>query len=197
MAGLVRENIITTLSRIPHGGHRIMKWFRLLRMIAPGVMLALLIFGCSGGGGNPVTPEVQDSSRNAVGGVLTLGEPVDTGDEILIPVEYSQAEDLYAFSFRVGFDSEGLEPAGIEWGEMIQPEDSKFHLLNRCEYIPIAFARFDSLGGMNGTGILCTLRFRMKDRDRAEAWIIDDEEFLVARNSIGNRLRLEVGGGER
>jgi len=156
-------------------------------------ILAWLIYGCSGGSGSPTAPPL-DEIRDTVGGVLTLGSPVISGDEIAVSVEYSDAYDLYAMSFRVGFDPAGLRPVGVEWGDIVGDEDSTFRFLNADGIVPLAFARFSGLPGIDGSGTLCTLRFRILDPQSSDVRIIPDMEYLVARDSMGRPLTLTVRG---
>ena len=167
-----------------------------LRFFASCAILAWLIMGCSGGSGSPAEPPLNDT-RSAAGGTISLGAPVETGNEIAIPVEFSDACDLYAMSFRVGFDPDGLRPIGVDWTDVVGDEDSTFQLLDRRGFVPLAFARFSGLPGIAGDGDLCTLRFRILNREHAGVWIIPDEEYLVARDSMGRRLTLLAGGESR
>ncbi len=174
-----------------------MKRFYLMRFIATGVVIAALVVGCSGGSNSPLAPDTSTGPRSTAGGTILLGDPIETAGEISFPVEYSGADDIYALSMRIGFDPDGLEPVGIEWGESVGNDDSTFHHMHRPSFVPLAFARFNGGMGLAGEGRLCTLRFRIRNRERVRAWIIPDEEFIVAYNSYGDRLHLSVGGDAR
>jgi len=174
-----------------------MKRFYLMRFIAIGALIVALALGCSGGSNSPLSPDASDDSRSIAGGTILLGVKIEVGDEISIPVRYSGTDDLYAVSMRIGFDPDGLEPVAVEWSDVVGNDDSTFRHLNHHEYVPLAFARFNGGRGLSGEGTLCTIRFRIRDRDRTRAWLIPDEEFIVASNSLGDRLHLHVGGDAR
>jgi len=174
-----------------------MKRLSVVRYIAIGALVLIFAINCSGGSDSPVVPDNEDSGRMADAGSVGFGEFEISGDEIIFPVEYSDASDIYAMSFRVGYDSDFLEPVAVEWSSELINEDSTFHMLDRDGYIPLAFARYAPSGGLTGNGELCRLRFRMLGGESRNPWVIGDEEFLVARDSLGRHMRLRVRGGAR
>jgi hypothetical protein len=184
----------TLISR--SGGFNDMKRLSVPRVMVLCAILAWMVCGCSGGSGSPTAPPLQEN-RETAGGVLTLESPVVSGDEISVAVEYSDAHDLYAMSFRIGFDSDGLRPVGVEWGDIVGDEDSTFQFLNAGGIVPLAFARFSGLPGIDGNGTLCTVRFRILDPERTDIGIIQDPDYLVARDSMGRPLTLAAGGESR
>lgn len=171
-----------------------MKRLTIPRVLAIGAVLLALAIGCSrgsGGGDSPTTPELPRETHNVV---ISIGPGVASGGEIVFPVEFADAVDLYAFSFRIGFDPSGLRPAGVEWSETLGEHDATFHLTNQQGFLPLAFARYDGIRGLDGAGALCTLRFAVLDPGRATPWIIADPAYLVAFNAFGEPLNLLPGG---
>jgi len=169
---------------------------RPLRFLATGVILAFLAVGCSHGSRSPVSPDVP-GDRSTAAATIALGAVVETGNEISVPVDYSDADDLYAMSFRVGFDPAGLVPVAVEWGRVVEEEDAIFHKLDCSGFVPLAFTRFSGLRGIGGDGTLCTLRFRVLDQERANCRLVADEDYLVAFSSLGERRTLRIGGEAR
>lgn len=173
-----------------------MKRLFIPRLVIFCAIVALLVYGCSGGSGSPTAPPLQDG-REIAGGVLSLGSPEISAGEVTVPVEFSDAYDLYAMSFRVEFDPDGLRPLDVEWGDFVGEEDSTFQFLNADGIVPLAFARFSGLPGIDGDGTLCRIRFRILDPGSADARILPDPDYLVARDSTGRPLTLTVGGESR
>lgn len=171
-----------------------MKRLQLPRSIVTIVILAFVAIGCSGGSGDPITPG-PDHQAAEVSISLGPGEEID--GFMVYPVMLEEVTDISAISFRIGFDTEGLKPVGVEWGDTITGEDGTFHMLDRPDFLPIAFARMNGRNGIRGDGEFCRVRFRIRDRERIRAWLIDDPDFLVARDSLGNRLRMRVRGENR
>jgi len=174
-----------------------MKRFYFPRFVIVIAILIMLAVACSKGSDSPLVPNDNSDSTDTLGGRISLGIPVQDGDEVIIPVEFSGAVDLYAMSFRVGFGPNGLEPVGIQWSNQVGEEDATFSHLNQHNYVPLAFARYSGMPGLDGHGTLAHLRFRILDPNYDGPWIIRDRQFLRARNSIGVELRLEVGGDSR
>ena len=170
-----------------------MKRLFVLRFLVLGVVLALLALGCSGGSGSPLAPDPSDEDTR-LAGTISLGTPVENGDELAIPIEFSDAEDLYGLSFRLAFVQDALSPVAVDWSGVVEQEDATFHMLNRRGFVPLAFTRYNGLRGLRGSGTLCTVRFRIRTQSRSRPWLIADDAYLVAYNSLGQRLRLRVGG---
>ena len=171
-----------------------MKRLQLPRSIVTGVILAFVAIGCSGGSGDPITPGPDHQAADVS---ITLGPGEEIDGFMVYPVMLENVTDISAISFRIGFHPEGLQPVGIEWGDMITGEDGTFHMLDRPDFLPIAFARMNGRLGINADGEFCRVRFRIRNRERIRAWLIDDPDFLVARDSLGNRLRMRVRGENR
>ncbi len=165
-----------------------------VRVLALGAIILFLTLGCSHRSGSPMAP---DDVGDLAGGTISLGTPVVDGDGISVPVEFSGAVDLYALSFRVGFDPEKLSPVAVEWSDELGEEDSTFQTLDRKGFVPLAFVRFNGISGLRGNGRLCTLRFRRLGEQDSTPWIIADREYLVAYNALRSRLILDVGGEAR
>lgn len=171
-----------------------MKWLALPRYVLFGLIALFIAYGCSHGSSSPTTPGAGELPRDPAGGTIFLGQFEQSGGELVVPVRFRDAVDLYAMSFRIGFDPSGLEPLRVDWGSRVEGEDSTFCLMDRPDFIPMAFSRFSIGRGLDGEGTLCMLRFRIINHDRAAPWIINNPEFLVARNSLGEHLTLKVGG---
>jgi hypothetical protein len=171
-----------------------MKRLTILRLLAIGVMLVAIAVSCSGKG-TPTTPADQNNSKSTA--TLSLGDAIETGDEISVPVEYADASDLYSFSFRIGFDPAGLRPEEVMWDKSIGPDDSTFQMLDREGFVPMAIARLSGARGFDGSGTLCTMKFRVLDPNRARPWIIDDPNFLVGRDHTNRPCRMRVRGEAR
>ena len=167
--------------------------FSILRSICVGLLFVAVLVGCAGGG-DPVVP---DQEREASSVRIFLGELVDEGDTIVVPVEFADAEDLYAFSFRVGFQQGCVEPLEVEWVSPSGEDISTFYLLDRPGFVPVAVANFTGEPGLSGNGTICRLRFRVLRRECMSPWLVDDPEYLVARDHHGRALRMRVGGGPR
>ena len=171
-----------------------MKRFYFSRYITVIVILISLAVACSNGSDSPLSPDDNDQSE-LPGGRISLGIPIDDGSELVIPVDFSEAEDLYAMSFRIGYESQGLELIDVEWDNIVGDEDATFHNRHQRNFVPLAFARYSGMPGLRGHGTLARLRFRIKNQNYSDPWIIRDREFIRARDSLGNELRLEIGGG--
>ncbi len=171
-----------------------MKLTSVVHFIAFAVIFACMIVSCSKGSGSPVVPGTTTDSRVVSGGIIALGSPEISGDVVSYPLEITNADDLYAFSFRVGFDQTGLSPVNIEWTELVTDEDAVFTLLDRPGFIPVAYSKFSGNYGLTGDGILCTVTFNVLDPENSTPWIIGDEDFLVAKNNFGDSVILEAGG---
>jgi hypothetical protein len=173
-----------------------MKRLTFPRSIATGVILAFLALGCAGGSGDgePTTPSLPREGGRVI---LSLGTAGELGGRIEIPVDFAEAVDLYALSFRVGFDPEGLRPESVEWSDVVGDEGATFELVNQPGIIPLALVRLDGNRGIEGSGILCVLRFEVLDPGRASPWIVADPGFLVAYDSLKRPVALVVGGEAR
>lgn len=169
-----------------------MKRLSITRLVATCVLLVAIAIGCSGGGNGPSIP---DQSRDA-SIVLTLGKAETTNGEISIPVNFSGAKELHAMSCRIGFDPAGLQPLDVQWSGLC-PDDSTFQMIDRPGFVPLAIAAFGRPDGINGDGVLCTVRFKVLDSSRARCRIIDDPAYLRARDRKGRPLGMCVGGGSR
>ena len=174
-----------------------MKRFTIPKFLATGVILVSILVGCSHGSGGPTDPGFPDGTNDTPDFTIRLVQGAETANEIEFTVELDDVVDVSALSFRIGFNAESLEPVSVEWGNLVDEEDATFHLLNRPGFVPLAFARMNGLSGLDSGGRLCTLRFRIRSRERVRAWVIDDPEYLVARDSLGRRLRMRVGGDGR
>lgn len=164
------------------------------RYVVIGLVALVIALGCSKGAHMPTLPGTDEQPRNPAGGTIYLGEFESSGDELIVPVLFRDAFDLYALSFRVGFDQTGLQPLRVEWGSRVEEQDSTFSVMNQHGFVPLAFSRFSVASGLTGEGTLCKLHFRFMDPTMATPWIIRDQEFLVARDSLGGHLTLNVGG---
>ena len=165
--------------------------FLWVRYPAALLLISIMLFGCSGG--NPSEPIVP---RNQEGITLTLGilspEPAQ-GVEVTIPVLVSDAENLYAFSFRVEFDPAGLKPVDVNWGDFKGETDATFNPLDRPGLLPLGYSRLDGRG-FNGDGTVCTFKFTVLDPTRINIRIVDEPGYLVAYNPAHEILDLVVGG---
>jgi ribosomal protein S6E (S10) len=168
-----------------------MNRFSLPRLVVIGTVLVWIALGCSHGSNNPVSPGEDNRTADVS---ITIGPATEEAGEIVYPVTLEGVKDIGALSFRIGFDPDGLEPAGVEWGGMVREDDATFGLMNRRGFVPLAFARMSGSGGLNADGELCRMRFRIRDHERVRAWLVDDPGFLVAKNSFGHRLRMRVRG---
>ncbi len=173
-----------------------MKRLCFLRSIAAGVILVLLALGCSGGSDSPASPGLTDSRTVSIT-TIALGDAEIAGDELTIPVLLDGINDIYAISFRIGFDPNALMPIGVDWTDSLEDEDATFQMLDRSGFVPLAFARFSGNPGLEAKGTLCTVRFRVIDPENATSWIVPDDSYLVAYNYLGDRLNLQTGGEAR
>jgi len=164
------------------------------RLVVLFITVAILPLACSKGSSSPTAPE---NPRDVSTIQLRLGISEVQDDILSVPVEYSEAEDLYAISFRIGFDITGLQPDSVEWNETLMEDNGTFQMLDRVGFMPLAFARFDGGTGIDGSGELCRLKFRILDPEKSNPWIISDPDFLVARNSRGDRMKISTGGESR
>ena len=174
-----------------------MKRFYIPRYLIAVAFFIVLAVACSKGSNSPVAPTDDTNNGDSLGGKISLGMPIETGDEIAYPVQFGEAADLYAMSFRVGFEPSGLEPIGVEWSDEVGEEDATFHVCDQRDFVPLAFARYSGMPGLQGHGTIAFVRFRIISRDHRHPWIINDVRFLKARDSVGNNLRLESGGDSR
>ena len=163
-------------------------------IIIPIVLLFIITVahGCSGG--NPATPGDSEDDREAIH--LMLQEPSEqliAGREISIPVTVSNAADLYAFSFRVEYETAGAEAIEVDWGDFRVETDVVFSPIDKPGLLPIAYSMIDS-SGFQGEGTICTLKFTIIDPSRFHIRIIDDPEYLVAYDNKHEPLTLTVGG---
>jgi hypothetical protein len=164
------------------------------RYVVTGLVAILLALGCSNGRSTPTSPNTNEQPRDIAGGILFFGEFETSGDELIVPVLFRGANDLYAFSFRMGFDPSGLQPLRVEWGSIVEEQDSTFCMMDQPGFVPLAFSRFSIASGLSGDGTLCRMHFKILDPAFSAPSIITDQDFLVARNSIGEHLTLSVGG---
>ncbi|MFH1675660.1 MAG: cohesin domain-containing protein [bacterium] len=170
-----------------------MKNFKLLWfLIVSGIALTLSV-QCSHGSGSAVIPDLADNKDN-VAAIFSLGESVESDGEMIVPVNFSDANDLYAASLRVSFDPGGLEPIEVDWTGSLSENDSSFDLLDRDGFVPLAFARLKGIRGFDGSGTLCRLKFKILNRDRMKIRIIDDPQFLPGYNSLGSKMHLGLRG---
>ena len=161
------------------------------RLLFTGAVLVVLIVGCSGGG-SPSLP--SDQNHSLAGPTLILGDITQTGDEITVAVEYTGAKNVRAMSFRVGFDSNQLQPVNVDWSPSVSDQDSCFEMMDRPGFLPLAMARLGDPDGLSGDGVLCRLRFKVLDARHRNPWIINERGYLVAKDVIGRPLDLCVGG---
>ena len=166
--------------------------FKWVRIPAALVLISILIFGCSGGG-SPSEPNIPRDQEAIVLSLGTLSPEPIPGSEVTIPVFVTDAQDLYAFSFRVEFDPNGLRPVDVDWGGFKGETDVVFNPLDRQGFLPLAYARLDG-GAFKGDGTVCILKFTVLDPSIINVRIIDDPEYLVAYDPSHVRLNLTVGG---
>ena len=166
-----------------------MKRFRLLCFfIVSGIAITLSV-QCSHRSGSPTVPDLSNN-KNHVAAYVSFGQPEESNGELIVPVNFSDANDLYAASLRVSFDPSGLKPVEVDWTGSLTENDSSFDLTDRDGFVPLAFARLKGVRGFDGSGTLCKLKFSILNGDRKEIRIIDDPEFLLAYNGIGSKMHL-------
>ncbi len=171
-----------------------MKWFPFVRTYALALLILIVLVACSTGGESPVVPDDNSINRGTVSGTIALGSPEINGDILVVPIEFSNAIDLYSFSFRVIHDPSGLQPLSVEWSGFKEDGDATFEHLDQPDFIPFAFSRYSERAGLEGSGTLLHITYRILDINKASGSILTDPDFLVAYDSVGDLHTLEVGG---
>ncbi len=161
------------------------------------IPIALLLIigithGCSGGD-NPATPGNQNPEDAIRLTLQTPSETITDGAEVSIPILLSNANNLYAFSFRVEYDTYGADPIEVDWGEFRVENDVVFNPTDQPGLLPIAYSMIDG-SGHDGDQKVCTLKFRVLDPAKFNVRIVTDEEYLVGYDFKHERLHLVAGG---
>jgi hypothetical protein len=161
-------------------------------IFAAMIFAAMIPLACNKGGSS--VPTSPDSPREMTTAFIDIGDTSIEGDTLSVTVDYENALDIYALSFRMGYNPGQLSPVDVTWDEIVSSDDSTFDLLNQHGFVPLAFGKFDGNAGISGNGNLVTVKFNILDGNYESPWIINETEYLVGKDSTGSRINIMTGG---
>jgi len=149
------------------------------------------------GGGSSVAPQsaVQPPTAQPDLALRVAAEPAANSLQA-VELRASDVGELYQLSCRIAFNPAAVEPLQCNRGALVDDRAAFFSTTAASGFVPVAFTYHAGEAIATPAGSLAAIEFRIIDDSIDPGYhLIDDEEYLIARNSAGQALTvaLEVG----
>jgi hypothetical protein len=149
------------------------------------------------GGGSSVAPQsaAQPPAAQPDIALRVAAEPAANSFQT-VELRARDVAELYQLSCRIAFDPSAVEPLQCSRGALVDDRAAFFSTTVADGYVPIAFTYHAGEAIATSAGSLAAIEFRILDDSIDPGYhLIDNEEYLIARDSAGQALTvaLEVG----
>ena len=183
-------------------------WSRTPWRLSANALLMLALVAC-GGGGNGATGPFHTDTGVGADPVFAQQSPADfprvglsltskeSGQGRTVILSAADATELYQLSCRISYDSASVSPLTVERGALIDERAVFFSTTQAAGFVPLAFTYHPGEAIPASAGELVRIEFEVLDASRDAGFaIIEDNEFLIANDHLGQPLVLEIEVGQ-
>jgi len=167
----------------------------LRRFLTSALGLGLLSWMVACGGGSSVAPQAVAPPVEVQPG-LALRVAAEPAANSLQTVELrvGDAAKLYQLACRIAYSSSAVEPLNVARGTLADDRAAFFSTTTASGYVPVAFSYHPGEAIPSPAGSVAVIEFRVIDATTDPAYrVIEDDEFLLARDSSGQPLAVALG----
>jgi hypothetical protein len=157
--------------------------------VLAAALCVLLLSGCGG--------TLSGPKRGTARVALEL-ETLAAAEQLTVTLSASDASELHQLACRVAYNPDALRFTGAERGTLVDSRAVFFTTAKGAGYVPVAFTYHTGETIPASSGCIATLRFDVLDAsaDTGVA-LVQDAEFLVARDALKRSIDVRVSGAAR